>query len=194
MAAFCDCGGSACRARSEQAEHRRLAPAPSASPLLAGLRGRPPAAPRKDSSNQLNQLLSAALLGLGAAPAECTAAGSRRSASKAPYRLGLSLTGGAATKTALSQRRGLPPPLCRPCHGVPPWSRFTSSDSACPAARHPNRTVWRLSPRHSSAGGRTCNALPVRRKKGALDQAAQARLRRAETKPHNDWPGSAFSE
>jgi hypothetical protein len=169
MAALCDCRHSASGARSKQAEYRRLATAPAASPLrpaaraeepwhpgprparaLARLGGRLSAAARQHSSNRLHQLLRADLLRLAAAPAGCTAAGSRRSAREAPYRLGLtgpsretprslSLTGGAATKTALSQRCGVPPPLCRPCHGISSLNRFTRSDSACPAARHPNR-------------------------------------------------------
>jgi hypothetical protein len=126
VAALCDCRRSACRACSKQSEHRRLATAPSRA--LAGLGGRLSAAARQHSLNYLHQLLRAALLRLAAAQAGCTAALSCRSSSEAPY-LGLtgpsretprslSLTGGAATKTPLSQRCGLPPPLCRPRHAI----------------------------------------------------------------------------
>jgi len=149
MAALCHCRRSACRARSKQAEHRRLATAPCASLLVSAERaqetshsgdrparapagGRFSAAAGKHASNPLHQLLSAALLGLRAASARRALAGSRRSTSEAPCRLGLtgtrreasrrpSLIGGAASKAALSPRRGLPPPLgSRSCHGVPP--------------------------------------------------------------------------
>jgi hypothetical protein len=110
MAALCHRRRSACRARSKQAEHRRLATAPCASLLGPTERAQEPSSGRfsaagKLASNPLHQLLGAALLGLPAAPA-------RR----------LSLTGGAATKTALSLRRGFPPRLCRPSHDVPPWT------------------------------------------------------------------------
>jgi hypothetical protein len=134
MAALCHRRCSACRARSKQAEDRRLATAPGASLLGSAERAqkpshygnRPARAPAggrlsaagKHASNPLHELLSAALLGLPAAPARRAPAGSSRSPCEASRRL--SLTGGAATKTALSQRRGFPPPLCRPCHGVPP--------------------------------------------------------------------------
>ena len=135
MPALCDCGRSACRARSKHSEHRRLATAPSTSPLrraaraqetshpgqrparaFAGLGGRLSAAAGQHASNCLHQLLRAALLGLAAAPARRTAARPRRSACETARCL--SLTAGAATKTVLSQRCGLPPPLCRPCHGI----------------------------------------------------------------------------
>lgn len=110
-----DCRRSACRARSQRSEHRRLATS------LAGLGGRLSVAAGQYSSNCLHQLLRAALLGLAAAPACCTARGPRRSACETPGCL--SLIAGTAPKTAVSKRCGIPPPLCllcRPCHGIPP--------------------------------------------------------------------------